>query len=451
MRLCAAVHLNDVAAARPLPVTGPMTALLTFGLLLAGLTVSIPIFIVLAGTSFAVFATTTTIPLSILAQRIFAGLESFPLLAIPFFFYAATIMSKGGLSRRLIDFVRALVGHLPGGLGVTVVLVCMLFGSITGSSAATIVAVGTILAPALIAAGYGERFAVGVITCSALIGMIVPPSNAMIVYGAVANVSIGALFISGIGAGAVFTFAYCAYSVVWAIRNGVPRTARATLREIIAATKDVIWGIGLPIIILGGIYGGVFTATEAAAVSVVYAAFVTIVIYRELTLADLWEVSIEAGLNSARILIMVGAASLFSWLMTISQTAATVSAPLSAMTDQPNLMLLFVNAIMLFSGMFIDVFSNILILVPIILAPLAAAGVHPVHLGIVTTVNVDIGNVTPPFGLNLFVAAATFEKSYFFVVRAVLPWFVLALMSLAIITYFPSVTLFLPRQFDPSL
>jgi len=233
-----------------------MTIALIFSLLALGLFLTIPMFIVLTGTAFIVFALTTPMPLSILPQRVFAGLESFPLLAIPFFILAANIMGRGGLSARLINLIQRLVGHLPGGLGMTVVITCVLFGAITGSSASTIVAVGGILYPALIKAGYGERFSLGVVTSSALIGMIIPPSNAMIVFGAIANVSIGALFMSGIGAGLLFAAVYAVYCVGWAIANKVPRSRRATLAELRMAAREVVWGLGMPAIILGGIYGG---------------------------------------------------------------------------------------------------------------------------------------------------------------------------------------------------
>lgn len=428
-----------------------MIPALTFGLLFLGLTLSLPIFIVLSGTAFAVFALTSSIPLSILPQRVFAGLESFPLLAIPFFFLAANIMSRGGLSKRLIGFVQKLVGHLPGGLGITVVLTCMMFGAITGSSASTIVAVGSILFPALVSAGYSERFALGAVTCSALIGMIIPPSNAMIVYGAVANVSIGALFMSGIGAGLLFTVAYCSYCVVWATANGVPRTPRATLREIGRAASEVFWGLGLPAIILGGIYGGIFTATEAAAVSVVYSAVVCLFVYRELNVKELWAACVDSALATARILIMVGAASLFSWLLTVSGTASDIAAPIAGLQGSPGLVMAFVNVLTLATGMFVDVFSNILILVPIILSTVMAAGVSGTHLGIVMTVNTDIGNITPPFGLNLFVASGTFEKSYLTVVMATLPWLAIALVCLLLVTYVPEISLWLPHQLYPEL
>jgi len=428
-----------------------MTIALIFSLLALGLFLTIPMFIVLTGTAFAVLALTSSIPLSILSQRVFAGLESFPLLAIPFFILAANIMGRGGLSTRLINFIQSFVGHLPGGLGITVVVTCVLFGAITGSSASTIVAVGGILYPALIKAGYGERFSLGVVTSSALIGMIIPPSNAMIVFGAVANVSIGALFMSGIGAGLFFAAVYAVYCVIWAIINKVPRARQATIAEIVQAARDVWWGLGMPAIILGGIYGGVFTATEAAAVSVVYAAFVCIFVYRQLSISELWEVCVESGLASARILIMVGAASVFSWMLTISGTTHAIVEPFADLRSSPEQTLLFVNVMGVLAGMFVDVFSNLLILVPILLPMVTAAGISGTHFGIVMTVNVDIGNITPPFGLNLFVASGTFDKSYLTVVRAVLPWLGLALLSLAIITYVPEISLWLPRQLYPEL
>jgi len=428
-----------------------MTAILIFSCLMIGLFVSVPIFIVFAGTAFVTLGLTSSIPLSILPQRIFAGLENFTLLAIPFFFFAAQLMSRGGLSERMINFVQTMVGHLPGGLGMTVVVTCMLFGSITGSSASTIVAIGSILVPALIAAGYSTQFAIGSVTCSALIGMLIPPSNAMIVYGAVANVSIGALFMSGVGAGLVFTIAYCAYCVCYAQVAGVPRSSRANLSQIASALREVLWGLGLPIVILGGIYGGIFTATEAAVVAVLYAAAVGMFVYRQISFSDLWDICIESGIASARVLILVAAASLFSWLMTVSGTTSSAAQPLSSISDNPTLFMLAANALLLVAGMFVDVYSNILILIPIMLGPAMSAGISSIHLGIIAAVNVDIGNITPPFGLNLFVAAAAFGQSYFTIVRAVLPWLLIALICLLVVTYFPSISMWLPQRLYPGL
>ncbi|WP_347310450.1 TRAP transporter large permease [Defluviimonas sp. SAOS-178_SWC] len=426
-----------------------MTSLLIVACLVCGLLISLPIFVVFAATAFITFGLTSEIPLSILPQRISAGLESFTLLAIPFFFLAAQIMSRGGLSDRLIAFVQTLVGHLPGGLGMTVVLTCMLFGSITGSSASTIVAVGTILVPALTKSGYSPQFAIGSVTCSALIGMLIPPSNAMIIYAAVANVSIGALFMSGIGAGLLFSFAYCAYCVGYAQIAGVPRSPRANLSQIIAAAREVVWGVGMPIVILGGVYGGVFTATEASVVAVFYAAFVGMVVYRQINLSDLWEICIDSGIASSRVLILVAAASLFSWLMSISGTTAAMAAPLRSFSGEPSLILLATNALLLVGGMVVDVYSNLLIMAPVILGPAGAAGINTTHLGVVMVVNVDIGNITPPFGLNLFVAAAAFGLPYFSIVRAVLPWLAISLVCLIVITYVPAIPMWLPERLYP--
>lgn len=428
-----------------------MAALVMFPLLAVALASTLPMFIALAGVAFVTFALTTDIPLSILPQRMFSGLDSFPLMAIPFFILAANIMGRGGLSARLIRFVQSLVGHLPGGLGITTVLTCVIFGAITGSSASTIVAVGGILYPALRQAGYPERFALGVVTCSALLGMIIPPSNAMIVYGAVASVSVGALFISGIGAGAVFGVIYMIYCYVYARATGVPRSRRATLREIGQAARDVAWGLGMPLIILGGIYGGIFTPTEAAAVSVIYAALVCLLIYRGMNLRGFWEVCVESALATARVLIMVAGATLFSWLLTVTGVTASIVQPLAELQPPAWLLLLLCNATFLVAGMFVDVFSNMLILVPILLNPVTAAGIGSVHFGIVTTVNADMGNITPPFGLNLFVASGTFDKPYVSVVRAVLPWLALALVSLMLITYVPELSLWLPRRLYPGV
>ncbi len=429
-----------------------LTILLVFVLLALGLGLTLPMFIVLTGTAFIAFAATTSIPLSILPQRVFAGLESFPLLAIPFFIFAANIMGKGGLSARLVsvhpDARRPSPGRSRhhGGGHVRAVRRDHRARAHRRSSRS---AASSTPPSSRRATRSASRSAWS--PAPALLGMIIPPSNAMIVYGAVAGASIGALFMSGIGAGAVFALVYSTYCYGWAKWNRFPAAPRASLREIWQTTRDVVWGLGMPAIILGGIYGGVFTATEAAAVSVVYAAFVCMVVYRQLDLKGLWEVCLDSALASARILIMVGAASLFSWLLTVTGITTAIAQPFAELKQSPDMVLLAANVLFLVAGMFIDVFSNILILVPILIGTVTAAGIGPVHFGIVTSVNVDIGNITPPFGLNLFVASGTFDKPYMTVVRAVLPWLGLALLSLAIITYFPELSLWLPKQMYPGV
>lgn len=427
-----------------------MTALV-FTLLAVFLASSMPIFISLASVAFIIFFFYGTIPLEILPQRMFAGVEGFTLLAIPFFILAADIMGKGGVTSRLIRFVNTLVGHFPGGLGICTVMTCLLFGAITGSSAATVVAVGGILYPALLKAGYDVRFTLGVVTCSALLGMIIPPSNAMIVYGSVSKVSVGALFMAGVGAGLLFALNYALYCYFYAKKKKIPLQPRASWKEIKAAARDSLWGLGIPVIILGGIYSGVFTPTESAAVSVVYAMFVTRFIYRELTFKQIWKISLGSATITSRVLIMVSAATLFSWLLTVQGITSGIVEPVIAMKPPYWAVLAFSNFAMLIAGCFVDVFSNILILCPLLLRLTESVGISELHFGIVATVNSDMGNITPPFGLNLFVASGTFRQSYVDVVRAVLPWLAIAIVSLLIITYVPEISLWLPKRLYPGI
>lgn len=406
---------------------------------------NVPIFISLAATAFIIFATYSRIPLEILPQRMFAGVEGMTLLSIPFYMLAAQIMGRGGITARLVNFARAMVGHLPGGLAICAVLSCLFFAAITGSTAATIVAVGGILYPALIGAGYDERFSLGLVTCSALLGMIIPPSNAMIVYGSISKVSVGALFMSGFGAGIVFVALYSAWCVIYAKRRKLPLLPRAKFQEILHAGSDAFWGLGFPVIILGGIYTGIFTPTESAAVAVVYAIFITVFIHRELGIRDLWSICCQTGVMSARILIMVAAATLFSWLLTVENITTQLVAPIVALEPSPNGVLFLINVLMLVAGMFIDVFSNILIICPLVSSLIHSAGISELHFGIIAAINSDIGNITPPFGLNLFIASGAFGASYFSVIRAVLPWLGLALICLAIVTYVPEISLWLPK------
>jgi len=427
-----------------------MTALI-FALLGVFLAASIPIFVSLALVAILIFFFYSSIPMEILPQRMFAGVEGFALLAIPFFILAADLMGRGGVTSRLVRFVNTLVGHFPGGLAICAVMTCLLFGAITGSSASTVIAVGGILYPALIKSGYDTRFTLGVVTCSALLGMIIPPSNAMIVYGSVSKVSVGALFMAGFGAGLIFALNYAIYCYAYARWKKIPLQPRASIKEILAAGRDALWGLGIPFIILGGIYSGVFTPTESAAVAVAYAMFVTRFVYRELSFADIWSISLDSATITARVLIMVSAATLFSWLLTVQGVTSAIVEPVIAMNPPPWAVLGFANLTMLVAGMFVDVFSNILILSPLLLRLMEPAGISELHFGIVATVNSDMGNITPPFGLNLFVASGAFKKSYVEVVRAIVPWLAIAIVSLMIITYVPEISLWLPKQLYPGI
>ncbi|MBW2148743.1 MAG: TRAP transporter large permease [Deltaproteobacteria bacterium] len=427
-----------------------MTALV-FLLLIACLAASIPIFMSLAIVAFIIFFFYTSIPLEILPQRMFAGVEGFALLAVPFFILAANIMGKGGVTARLIRFANTLVGHFPGGLAICAVLTCLFFGAITGSSASTVVAIGGIMYPALLEAGYSSRFSLGVVTCSALLGMIIPPSNAMIIYGSVSKVSVGALFMSGFGAGIVFAIIYAIYCYFYAKKHKIPLRAKASWRETARTCREAIWGLGMPLIILGGIYSGVFTPTESAAVAVAYSMFVARFVYRELTFKGIWMIGLESAMVTARVLIMVSAATLFSWLLTVQGITQQLVRPVADLHPPYWAVLAFSNVSMLLAGMFIDVFSNILIICPLLLPLVTGAGISELHFGIVAAVNSDMGNITPPFGLNIFVASGTFNKSYLEAVRAVLPWLLLAILSLMIITYIPGISLWLPKMLYPGI
>jgi len=427
-----------------------MTAIV-FLLLFVCIAAGIPIFVSLAIVSFVVFHFFSSIPLEILPQRMFAGVEGFALLAIPFFMLAANIMGKGGITRRLIRLANTLVGHLPGGLAICSVLTTLFFGAITGSSASAVLAVGAIMYPALVKEGYGEGFALGVVSCSALLGMIIPPSNAMIIYGSVSKVSIGALFMSGFGAGILFALNYALYCYFYARWKKVPLRPRATWKDRFVAAKEASLGLGVPVIILGGIYSGVFTPTESAAVAVGYSLIVTLFVTRELNFIQLWDICLESSRMTARILIMVAAATLFSWLLTMQGITQAIVQPVVAMNPPPWAILVFANVIMLVAGMFIDVFSNILIVCQLMLPLITSSGISELHYGIITAVNSDMGNITPPFGLIIFLAAGAFNKSYLSVVRAFLPWLGIALISLLLITYIPEISLTLPKLLYPGI
>lgn len=422
-----------------------------FLLLFSFLVITLPMFISLSAVPFITFDLFTNMPLSILPQRMFAGIDSFPLMSIPFFILAANIMAKGGISERLIGFVNSLVGHVRGGLGICTVLACALFGAITGSSASSVVAIGGLMYPELRKAGYDDRFSLGVVTCSALLGMIIPPSNAMVVYGAITGVSVGALFMSGFGAGLVFITLYSSYCYFYARRKKIPVLPRMTVAEVLLATRRALWALGMPVIIIGGIYSGVFTPTESAAVSVIYASLVCLFIYKKMKFKTYWDVCLQSAVVTARVLILVSAASLFSWLLTVQGVTGMVVAPLAESNYQPWVIMAISNLAIVGAGMFVDVFSNLLILVPILIKPMELAGISSLLFGIIASVGADIGNITPPFGLNLFVAIGAFGKSYIDVVKAALPWLLLSLVSLIIISYVPEISLWLPSRMYPGI
>ncbi|GEN22215.1 TRAP transporter large permease [Halomonas cupida] len=419
-----------------------ITALLPvfFAVLLLGL----PIF---AALSLAVFVAIeffgSTNPV-IVPMRMFTGMNNFSLMAIPFFILAAELMRIGGLSDRLINLAKALVGWVPGGLAAATVLSCLFFGSISGSSPATVVAIGSIMFPALVAAGYNKLFAIGLIATAGTLGPIVPPSIALIIYGSVTGTSVGQLFAAGLLPAVLIATLLIVYCMVYASIKGYERAPFPTLREIIQAFKAAAWGLGLPFILLGGIYSGVFTPTESAAVACVYGLFIGMVVYRTIRWPELLTTLRSSGLTSATLLLITAGASAFSWLLAITGTPTQLASQVLSLTDDPLQVMALFNVVMIIAGFFLDSASAIIVLSPLLQPIAAQVGVDPVHFGVITLVNFSVGMITPPVGLNLFVAMSISRMSLQQVFRACLPFIAMMLVALVVITYVPWLSNWLP-------
>jgi C4-dicarboxylate transporter DctM subunit len=419
------------------------TLFLAFTALLA---LAAPIFVVLSLSTLGAFALHSAIPLQTIVQRLFAGLDKFALMAIPFFILAANVMSAGGMSRRIIAVANVLVGPLPGGLAMAAVVACLFFGAISGSSPATVVAMGSLLYPAMVKAGYGRGFAIALIVASGSVALIIPPSITMIVYGAVTGASVGALFVSGFGAGLTYGLAFMVYSYIYAKRHRIPPLPRLPRAEIKATLADAKWGLGMPILIIGGIYGGVFTPTEAAAVAAVYAIVVALFIYREISWTEFWAVTIQSAGSTAQVMILLAGASVFAYILTSERVTVILTETIVRMGASQLTVLILINVALLLAGMLIDGASIILILAPLLLPVAQKVGVDSLHLGIIMVVNTAIGMFTPPFGLNLFVAPTVAEEwSMTRLIPEILPFVWVSLIPLLIITYVPDISLWLPR------
>ncbi len=374
-------------------------------------------------------------------KEMFASINKFPLAAIPFFILAGNLMETGGISRRLVEFAKSIVGGVQGGLPMTCVLTCMIFAAVSGSSVVTTFAIGAILIPALIKHGYPTSYAAALQATSAELGVIIPPSIPMILYGVSAEVSIGELFIAGFGPGILislslmaFVWAYCKYKG-WGKNDGDGRLSFGK------ATLQAGWALLMPVIILGGIYGGVFTPTEASAVAVFYALVVGIVIYREIKIKDLYAILRKSAISSAVIMFIIANAGLFAFLITRAGVPDAIGRWLEAVLQSPTMFLLGVNAALFIIGMFIETSAAIIVLAPI-LAPVAMHfGVDPVHFGLIMVVNLALGMITPPFGVNLFAACTVARISLDRIVGHLLPFVGVILVCLLVITYVPSISL----------
>jgi len=381
--------------------------------------------------------------LSLLAivKEMFGAINKFPLAAIPFFILAGNLMESGGISQRLVDFAKSIVGGIQGGLAATCVLTCMIFAAVSGSSVATTFAIGAILIPALIKHGYPTNFAAALQAASAELGVIIPPSIPMILYGVSAEVSIGELFISGFGPGLLIGGALMLFVIVYARIKGYGKGDREGKMPVLAAARHAALALLMPVIILGGIYGGVFTPTEASVVAVFYALIVGVGVYRETKLTDLPRVLRKSVISSAVIMFIIANAGLFSYLITRAGVPEKIGAFLVEWLQSPALFLLGVNTALFVIGMFIETSASIIVLAPI-LAPVAQHfGIDPVHFGIVMVVNLALGMITPPFGVNLFAACTVARISLDQIVTRLVPFILVVLACLLVITYVPVVSI----------
>jgi C4-dicarboxylate transporter DctM subunit len=377
-----------------------------------------------------------------LHQNLFGSINAYALLAIPYFIFAGELMGRGTVARRLVDFVQDGVGSVRGSLGVTTVGVATIFGAISGVSAATVATIGKIMYPSMVNAGYPPSFAAGLITAVGAIDIIIPPSIPMIVYGAAAQESVPRLYAAGIVPGLLIALIIACY-VVWRAKRqnfgqGKPFSASRFMRS----TVRSLWALGAPAIILGGIYGGIFSPTEAAAVACVYAALVIMVIFRELSVAEVIEAAAATVRFTTQILIIVACAGVFAWLLTVNQVPVTLVSWIKYLEVTPWQFLLVVNVLLLIVGCFLDPLSAILLLTPLLVPIAKALGIDTVHFGIVVTVNLAIGLFHPPFGINIFVAQSVLGIRLETIYRGILPFVLLYLIVLALITYLPGISLF---------
>lgn len=383
--------------------------------------------------------------LSIMAFTMYSATAKFTLLAIPFFILAGVIMEQAGVSKRLIRFADVCVGHITGGLAIVVVVTSCFFAAISGSGPATVAALGTILIPAMAEAGYDKSMASALMANAGAIGIIIPPSIAFVVYGVVAEVSIGKLFVAGVIPGLLIGLALAVVSYYISKKRGYGGSRpRASYSEMAAAFKDALWGLMTPVIILGGIYGGIFTPTEAAGVAAVYGLFVGFFVYKELTAKKLKQLLIESSVGSAVVMLIVAAATVFAWLVTTEGVAQDISQFMTEFTTNKYVILLIMNVILMIAGCFIDAISAFYILLPIFIPILKAVGVDLVMFGVVMTVNLAIGQITPPVGVNLYVACNIANISLKQISRAIGPFLIASLIALLLITYIPAVSLWLP-------
>jgi C4-dicarboxylate transporter DctM subunit len=426
-----------------------MTAAIIISILVVLLLTGTPISIALGMTVLAFmlsFGSFDMQTVNIISQRLFTGLESFAIMAVPFFVLAGAFLTDGGVAKRIIAFATNLVGWMPGGLAMSAILACAFFATISGSSPATVMAIGSVMLPAMVEQGYPKRFGVGVVATAGSLGILIPPSIVMIIYAVSTSESAGKLFMAGVIPGFLLAFLLMSITFIIAKKKGFPTLPRASFKEIWKSFIDAFWGLLIIVIVMGGIYGGIFTPTEAAAVSAVYSFICAVFIYRTLKLRDVPKVLLHAANTSAMLLYIITNAILFSFLMTSEQIPQALSEWVISQNLQPWMFLVVVNLALIAAGQFMEPSSIILILAPLLVPIAKTMGIDPIHLGVVMTINMEIGMLHPPVGLNLFVASHLSKMGLTEVSIAAAPWLLVMLAYLILITYVPEISLWLPNM-----
>ena len=378
-----------------------------------------------------------------LIQQMMAGIRPASLIAVPMFILAADIMTRGQSANRLIDMVMAFIGHIKGGLAVSTAASCTLFGAVSGSTQATVVAVGSPLRPKMLKAGYSDSFTLALIINASDIAFLIPPSIGMIIYGVISGTSIGELFIAGIGPGLMILCMFSIYCIIYAIVKDVPTEAKSSWKERAIAVRQALWPLGFPVIIVGGIYGGIFSPTEAAAACVLYAILLEFVVFRSLKMNDIYAIAKSTGLITAVVFILVAVGNGFSWIISFAQIPQMILEAVGVNEAGPTGVLIAICISFFVACMFVDPIVVILVLTPIFAPAIAATGLDPVLVGILITLQVAIGSATPPFGCDIFTAIAIFKRPYWDVIKGTPPFIFMLILAAALLIMFPQIALFL--------
>lgn len=423
-----------------------MVTLVLFGSFVLLLLAAVPIGISLGMASLFTIFSADPISIESFTQTMIQGLNSFPLMAVPLFTFAGDIMGRGGISKRLLNVTGLMFGRFRGGLGVVSIAACLFFAAISGTGSATVAAIGLIMIPEMVRKGYSKNFAGALVATAGTVGVIIPPSICMVIYAVASGVSVTGMFMGGIGPGILIGVVLSLYTVIYSTKKGYKGDKQTyTFKDISSIVIDAIPALLVPVIVLGGIYGGVFTPTEAAAIAAVYGIIVSVFVYKEVKLSELMYIGFNSSLLCAAVLVIIGISSGFGRILTITNIPAMIASFILDITTSKVLILLFINILLLLVGTFMETNSSIIILVPILLPVVTALGVNPIHFGVIMVLNLAIGFVTPPLGANLFMACQISDIKFDDIAKSIVPWILVMIIVLMLVTYIPGITLWLPR------